>query len=168
MIPIPGRHRVPLPPPVHRGSFLDIVALVESQKAHEKKIQANIDTLNTAYYWIYCDIEVQNIRRAILALEGEKYKLHSETNNYLYEVTSHHQCIENTVFEYPDARLEAESCLESATYRGLATDTIKAVNENKQQLIHTKPTFSRALAIDATIALNEYKQQPTRIQPRQE
>ena len=168
MIPIPGRHRVPLPPPVHRGSFLDIVALVESQKAHEKKIQAKIDKLSTAYYWIYCDIEAQNIRQAILALEGEKYKLHSETNNYLYEVTKHHQRIEYIVFEYPDARLEAESCLESATYRRLAIDTIIAVNENKQQPTQTKPTFYRALAIDRTIALNEDKQQPTHTQPRQE
>ena len=57
MIPIPGRHRVPLPPPVHRGFFLHIVALVESQKTHEKKIQAKIDKLSTVYYWIYCDIE---------------------------------------------------------------------------------------------------------------
>ena len=103
-----------------------------------------------------------------MALEVEKDKLHSETNNYLYEVTKHHQRIEHTVFEYPDARLEAESCLESATYRALAIDTIIAVNENKQQLIHTKPTYSRALAIDATIALNEDKQQPTHTQPRQE
>ena len=50
MIPIPGRHRVPLPRPVDRGSFLDIVELVESQKAHEKKVQAKIDKLSTAYY----------------------------------------------------------------------------------------------------------------------
>ena len=67
-----------------------------------------------------------------MALEVEKYKLHSETNNYLYDVTSHHHCIEHTVFEYPDARLEAESCLESATYRALAIDTIIAVNDDKQ------------------------------------
>ena len=42
MIPIPGRHRVPLPPSVHRGSFLDIVELVESQKAHEKKYKRKL------------------------------------------------------------------------------------------------------------------------------
>ena len=83
MIPIPGSHRIPLPRPVDRGSFLDIVELVESQKDHEKTIQAKIDKLSTAYYWIYCDIEAHNISQAILALEVEKFKLHSETNNYL-------------------------------------------------------------------------------------
>ena len=103
-----------------------------------------------------------------MALEVEKYKLHSETNNYLFEVTKHHQRINHSDFEYPDARLEVESCLESATYRTLAIDTIIAVNENKQQPTHTQPKFYRALAIDATIALNEDKQQPTHTQPRQE
>ena len=146
MIPIPGRHRVPLPPPVHRGSFLDIVALVESQKAHEKKIQAKIDKLSTAYYWIYCDIEAQNIRQAILALEGEKYKLHSETNNYLYEVTKHHQRTEHIVFANPEARLKADS------FRASAINSIIAVNEDKLQPNPTQPIFHRALAIDARIA----------------
>ena len=139
MIPIPGRHRVPLPRPVDRGSFLDIVELIESQKAHEKTIQAKIDKLSTTYYWIYCDIEAHNIRQAILALEVEKYKLHSETNNYLYEVTSHHQRTEYTDFEYPDARLEEESCLESATNRAIKIDTIIVVNDDKQQPTHTQP-----------------------------
>ena len=98
MIRIPGRHRVPLPPSVHRGSFLAIVALVESQKAQEETIQAKIDKLSTAYYWIYCDIEAQNIRQEILALEVEKYTLHRDTNTYLYEVTKHHQRTEHNVF----------------------------------------------------------------------
>ena len=139
MIPIPGRHRVPLQPPVYRGSFLDIVELIESQKAHEKTIQAKIDKLSTTYYWIYCDIEAHNIRQAILALEVEKYKLHSETNNYLYEVTSHHQRTAHVVFEYLDARLETESCLESATNRAIKIDTIIVVNDDKQQPTHTQP-----------------------------
>ena len=139
MIPIPGSHRVPLPRPVDRGSFLDIVELVESQKAHEKTIQTKIDKPSTAYYWVYCDIEAHNIRKTILALEVEKYKLHSETNNYLYEVTSHHQRTAHVVFEYPDAKLEAESCLESATNRAIKIDTIIAVNDDKQQPTHTQP-----------------------------
>jgi len=87
-----------------------------------------------------------------LALEVEKYKLHSETNNYLYEVTKHHQRTEHTVFEYPDARLEADSWLESATYRALAIDLIIAVNEDKLEPNPTQPIFHRALAIDARIA----------------
>ena len=146
MIPIPGRHRVPLPPPVHRGSFLAIVALVEAQKAHEKKIQMKIDKLSTAYYWIYCDIEAQKIRQEILALEVEKYKLHRDTNNYLYEVTKNHQRTEHTVFEYPEARLKADS------FRASAINSIIAVNEDKLQPNPTQPIFHRALAIDARIA----------------
>ena len=163
---IPGRHRVPLPPPVYRGYFLDIVELVESQKAHEKNIQAQIDKLSTVYYWIYCDIEAQNIRRAIVALEGEKYKLHSATNNYLFEVTKHHQRINHSDFEYPDARLEVESCLESANYRRLAIDTNIELKQKNQEF--TKPALYRTLAIHRTIALNEDKQQPPHTQPRQE
>ena len=123
MIPITGIHRVPLPSPVDRGSFLDIVELVESQKAHEKKIQAKIDKLS----------------KAVIALEVEKYRLHSETNNYLYEVTSHHQRTAHVVFEYPDARLEEESCLESATNRAIKINSIIEVNEDKKQPIPTQP-----------------------------
>ena len=81
MISISGRHRVPLPTQVDRGSFLDIIELVESQKLHESQIQAKMDKLSTAYFWVYCDIEAFNIRKAVLALEKEKYRLHSETNN---------------------------------------------------------------------------------------
>ena len=74
-----------------------------------------------------------------MALEVEKYKLHSETNNYLYEVTSHHQRTAHVVFEYPDARLEENSCLESATNRAIKINNIIAVNDDKQQPTPTQP-----------------------------
>ena len=45
----------------------------------------------------------------ILALEKDKYRLHSETNNYLYEITSHHHRISHVVFQYPGARLKEDS-----------------------------------------------------------
>ena len=131
MIPIPGRHRGPLPPQIDPGSFLDMVELVESQTFHESQIQAKIDQLSTAYFYVYCDIEAYNIRKVVLALEAEKYILHSETKKYLYGITSHHQRISHVVFEYPDARLEEESSLGSAVNR--AIKKIIEVNEDKNQ-----------------------------------
>ena len=92
-----------------------------------------MDKLSTAYFGVYCDIEAYNIRKAVLALEKEKYRLHSEKNNYLYEVTSHHQRISHVVFEYPDARLEEESCLESVANRAIKINNIIEVNEDKKQ-----------------------------------
>ena len=109
MIPIPGKHRQPLITPVNRGLFLDIVQSVVSQKLHESKIQATIDQLSAQYYYVSCDIEAYNIRKGILALEKDKYRFHSETNNYLYEITSHHHHISHVVFQYPDTRLEEDS-----------------------------------------------------------
>ena len=132
MIPIPGKHRQPLTTPVDRGLFLDIVQLVESQKLHEPKIQATIDQLNAQYNYISCDIEAYNIRKGILALEKDKYRLHSETNNYLYEITSHHHRISHVVFQYPDARLEEDSYLGSAANRPTQIKSIIATNEDKK------------------------------------
>ena len=91
-----------------------------------------MDKLSTAYFWVYCDIEAFNIRKAVLALEKEKYRVHSETNNYLYEITSHHQRISHVVFQYPDARLEVESCLGSAANRAIKIKNIIEVNEDKK------------------------------------
>ena len=84
--------------PVDREIFLDIVQLVEAQKLHESKIQAQMDQLSATYYYVSCDIEAYNIRKGILALEREKYKLHSEINVYLSEITSHHHRISHVVF----------------------------------------------------------------------
>ena len=98
MIPIQGRHRQPIQTPADRGLFLGIVQLVESQKLHESQIQETIDQLSTQYYYVSCDIEAYNIRKDILALEKDKYRLHSETNNYLYEIPLHHNCISHVVF----------------------------------------------------------------------
>ena len=109
MIPIPWKHRQQLTTPVNRGLFLDIVQLVESQKLHESKLQATIDRLSTQYYYVSCDIESYHIRMGILALEKDKYRLHSETNNYLYKITSHHHRISHVVFQYPGARIKEDS-----------------------------------------------------------
>ena len=95
---IPGKHRLPLPTHVDRKFLLDIVQLVEAQKLHESKIQAQIDQLSATYYYVPCDKEAYNIRKGILALEKKKYKLHSETNVYLSEITSHHYRISHVVF----------------------------------------------------------------------
>ena len=97
--------------------FLDAVQLVESQKNYESKIQVTIDQLSAQYYYISCDIEAGNIRKGVLALEKDKYRLHSETNNYLYEITSHHHRISHVVFQYLDARLEEGSYLGSVANR---------------------------------------------------
>ena len=115
--------------------FLVILQLVESQKLHESKLQATIDQLSAQYYYVLCDIEAYNIRKGIVALEKEKYKLHSETNNYLYEITSHHHRISHVVFQYPDARLEEESYLGSAANRSTQITKIIGINEDKQQHI---------------------------------
>ena len=77
MKPNPGKHRLLLPTPVDREFFLDIVQLVETQKLHELKIQAQIDQLSATCYYVSCDIDAYNIRKGILALERETYKLHS-------------------------------------------------------------------------------------------
>ena len=114
--------------------FLVILQLVESQKLHESKLQATIDQLSAQYYYVFCDIEAYNIRKGIVALE-KKYKLHSETNNYLYEITSHHHRISHVVFQYPDARLEEESYLGSAANRSTQITKIIGINEDKQQHI---------------------------------
>ena len=53
----------------------------------------------------------------MLALERGKYKLHSETNVYLLEITSHYHRILYVVFQYPDSRLEENSHLESESNR---------------------------------------------------
>ena len=66
-----GKHIPPLPTPVDREFFLDIVQLAEDQKLYESKIQAQIDQLSATYYYISCDIEAYNIRKGILALERE-------------------------------------------------------------------------------------------------
>ena len=134
-MPIPGRHRQPLQTPADRGLFLDIVQLVESQKLHESQIQATIDQLSTQYYYVSCDIEAYNIRKAILALKKDKYRLHRETNNYLYEITSHHHRISHVVFQYPDARLEEESYLGSVVNRPTQVKSIIATNVDKKQHI---------------------------------
>ena len=138
MIPIQGRHRQPIQTPADRGLFLGIVQLVESQKLHESQIQATIDQLSTQYYYVSCDIEANNIRKAILALKKGKYRLHSETNNCLYEITSHHHRISHVVFQYPDARLEEESYLGSAVNQSIQVKSIIATNADKKQhkMIH--------------------------------
>ena len=97
-----------------------------------------MDKLSTAYFGVYCDIEAYNIRKAVLALEKEKYRLHSEKNNYLYEVTSHHQRISHVVFEYPDARLEEESCLGSAANRAIKIKTLSKLMKIKSNLHQPK------------------------------
>ena len=84
MKPIPGKHRPPLPTLVDSEFFLDIVQLVEAQKIHESKIQAQIDQLSATYYYVSCDIGAYNIRKGVLMLEREKYKLHNETM-YIYQ-----------------------------------------------------------------------------------
>ena len=66
-----GKYRPPLPTPVDREFFLDIVQLAEDQKLYESKIQAQIDQLSATYYYLSCDIEAYNIRKGILALERE-------------------------------------------------------------------------------------------------
>ena len=86
----PGKHRPPLPTPVDRWIFQDIVQLVEAQKNPEPKIQAKINRLSASYYYVSCDIEAYKIRKGILILEREKYRLQSETNVYLLEMTSRH------------------------------------------------------------------------------
>ena len=48
----------------------------------------------------------------MLALEREKYRLHSETTRYLSDITSHHLRISHVDFQYPDSRLEEDSYLE--------------------------------------------------------
>ena len=135
MILIPGRHIQPLQTPVDRGLFLDMVQLVESQELHESQIQVIINQLSTQYYYVYCDIEAYNIRKVILALEKDKYRLHSETDNYLYEITSHHHRISHVVFQYPDTRLEEESYLGSAVNRSIQIKSIIATNADKKQHI---------------------------------
>ena len=77
MKPNPGKHRLPLPKPVDIEFFLDIVQLIEAQKLHDLKIQAQIDQLSVTCYYVSCDIEAYNIRKGILEFEREKYKLHS-------------------------------------------------------------------------------------------
>ena len=111
--------------------FLVILQLVESQNLHESKLQATIDQLSAQYYYVSCDIEAYNIRKGIVALEKEKYKLHSETNNYLYEITSHYHRISHVVFQYPDARLEEESYLGSAANMSTQITKIIEINEDK-------------------------------------
>ena len=130
MIPIPGKHRQHLTTPVDVVLFLDIVQLVESQKLHDSNIQATIDQLSVQYYYVSCDIEAYNIRKGILALENDKYRLHSETNNYLYEITSHHHRISHVVFQYLDARLEEGSYLGSVANRSTQIKGIIATNED--------------------------------------
>ena len=138
MKPIPGRHRPPLLTPVDRGFFLDIVQLVESQKLHESNIQATIDKLSARYYYASCDIEAYIIRKGILALEKEKYKLHSETNNYLSEITSHHRRISHIVFQHPDARLKENSYFGSEANMYTHITRIIEKNEEKQKNIITQ------------------------------
>ena len=135
MIPIPGRYRQLLTAPVDRGLFLYIVQLLESQQLNESQLQATIDQLSAQYYYISCDIEAYNIRKGILALEKEKYKLHSETNNYLYEIISHKNRISHVIFQYPDARLEEDSYLGSTANRSTQIKRIIEINEDKQQHI---------------------------------
>ena len=154
MIPIPGRHRGPLPPQIDPGSFLDMVELVESQTFHESQIQAKIDQLSTAYFYVYCVIEAYSIRKVVLALEAEKYILHSETKKYLYGITSHHQRISHVVFEYPDARLEEESSLGSAVNRTIKKILLKSMKiksnlyqpkKNKRNMVPTNINPDRVI-----------------------
>ena len=65
MKPILGRYRPPLPTPMNRDFFQDIVQLVETQKIYESKTQAQIDKLIASYYYVSDDIEVNNISKAI-------------------------------------------------------------------------------------------------------
>ena len=101
-------------------------------KKYESKIQVTIDQLSAQYCYISCDIEAGNIRKGVLALEKDKYRLHSETNNYLYEITSHQHRISHVVFQYPDARLEEDSYLGSATNRSTQIKSIISTNEDKK------------------------------------
>ena len=91
MKPILGRHEPPLPTPVDR------VLSRYSTSLHESNIQAQIDQFSATYYYVSCDIEVYNMRKGILALERGKYKLNSETNVYLSEITSLHHRISHIV-----------------------------------------------------------------------
>lgn len=93
-----GRHRSPLLTSVDREFFQDIVQRVEAQKIYESKIQAQIDKLSASYYYVSCDIEGYNISKANLALEREKYRLHSEKNGYLSGITSHHHRMSHIFF----------------------------------------------------------------------
>ena len=135
MKPIPGKHRPSLPTPVDRDFFKDIVQLVEAQKLHESKIQVQIDQLRATYYYVSCDIETYNIRKGILALEREKYKFHGEINVHLSEIISHHRRISHIVFQYPDARLEEDSYLESEANRTSQIKRIIEQNEDKRKHI---------------------------------
>ena len=65
MKPIIGRYRPPLPTPMNRDLFQDIVQLVETQKIYESKTQAQIDKLIASYYYVSDGIEVNNISKAI-------------------------------------------------------------------------------------------------------
>ena len=132
---IPGKHRLPLPTHVDQKFLLDIVQLVEARKLHESRIQVQIDQLSATYYYVPCDIEAYNIRKGILALEKEKYKLHSETNVYLSEITSHHYRISHVVFQYHDARLEEDSYLESEANRKSQITRIIETHDDKQKHI---------------------------------
>ena len=60
-----GRYILPLPTPINREFFQDIVQLVETQKIYESKTQAQIDKLSASYYYVSYDIEENNISKAI-------------------------------------------------------------------------------------------------------
>ena len=134
MKPIPGRHRPPLPTPMDREFFQDIAKLVETQKIYESKIQTQIDKLSTLYYYVSCDIEEHNISKTMLALERGKYRLRSETNGYLSDITSHHQRIQHIVFQYPCFRLEGDSYLE---IEANITEQIQIIIKHNNDIIKT-------------------------------
>ena len=91
--------------------------------------------MSTHYYYVSCNIEAYNIRKDILALEKDKCRLHSETNNYLYEITLHHNYILHVVFQYTNDILEEESYLGSVANRSTQIKGIIAINVDKRQHI---------------------------------
>ena len=78
---------------------------------------------------------MHNIRKGNLALEREKYKLHSETNVYLSERISHHHQISHVVFQYHDDRLEEDSSFESEANRTSQIKRIIEQNDDKRKHI---------------------------------